>query len=164
MFSKAVQKAMNKQINHELYSSYLYLSMAAHFEKEGLPGFAVWMKAQSAEEREHAMKFYEHIYNRGGSVVLEAIEKPPTEFKKPLDVMKQVLEHERKVTALITSVYEVALKENDYPAQVMLQWFISEQVEEEKNVTDIIDRLSKVGDAPAMLFMMDAQLGARKAD
>lgn len=164
MFSKAVQKAMNKQINHELFSSYLYLSMAAHFEKEGLPGFASWMKAQSSEEREHAMKFYEHIYDRGGSVVLEAIEKPQAEFKKPLEVMKQVLEHERKVSALITSVYEIALKEKDYPAQVMLQWFISEQVEEEKGVTDIIDRLTKVGDAPGMLLMMDAQLGARKAD
>ena len=164
MFSKAVQKAMNKQINHELFSSYLYLSMAAHFDKEGLAGFAAWMKAQSTEEREHAMKFYEHIYNRGGSVVLEAIEKPPAEFGTPLKVFQKVLEHERKVTALITSVYEVALKENDYPAQVMLQWFIGEQVEEEKSVSDIIDRLSKVGDAPGMLFMIDAQLSSRKAD
>lgn len=161
MFPKAVQDAMNKQINHELFSSYLYLSMAAHFEKESLPGFAKWMVAQSNEERVHAMKFYEFIYDRGGSVTLEAIAKPQTEFKRPLDVMTQVLEHERKVTALITSVYETAVKENDYPSQVMLQWFISEQVEEEKTASDIIDRLTKAGDSPATLFMMDAQMGAR---
>ena len=162
MFPKPVQDAMNKQINHELFSSYLYLSMAAHFEQEGLPGFAKWMMTQSTEEREHAMKFYEYIYDRGGRVVFEAIAKPQTEFKKPLDVMTQVLEHERKVTALITSIYETALKENDYPSQVMLQWFLAEQVEEEKSVSDVIDRLKKVGDAPAMLLMVDAQMGARK--
>ena len=161
MFSKAIHDVMNKQINHELFSSYLYLSMAAHFEKEGLPGFAKWMIAQSDEEREHAMKFYEYIYDRGGSVVLEAIAKPQAEFKKPLDVMMQVLEHERKVTALITSIYELALKENDYPSQVMLQWFVTEQVEEEKAAAQVIDRLKKVGDAPSMLLMLDAQMGAR---
>ena len=164
MFPTAVRDAMNKQINHEFFSSYLYLSMAAHFETEGLPGFAKWMMAQSAEEREHAMKFYEHIYDRGGSVTLEAIPKPPTEFGSPLGVMQQVLEHERKVTALITAIYETALKEKDYPSQVMLQWFIAEQVEEEKSVTDAIDRLQKVGEAPAMLLMVDAHMGARKKD
>ncbi len=158
---KAVLDAMNKQINHEMFSSYLYLSMAAHFEKEGLSGFAKWMRVQSSEEYEHAMKFYKYIFERAGQVTLDMIAKPQTEFKKPLDVMQQVLEHERKVTALITSIYEIALKENDYPSQVMLQWFITEQVEEEKSAEDIIDRLSKVGDSPAMLYMVDAQMGSR---
>jgi ferritin len=162
MFAKTVHDAMNKQINHELYSSYLYLAMAAHFEKEGLPGFATWMMAQSEEERAHAMKFFHYIYERGGSVVLEEIGKPPAKFKKPLDVMTQVLEHERKVTALITSIYDIAVKEKDYPSQAMLQWFVTEQVEEEKTAADVVDRLTKIGDAPAMLFMMDAQMGARK--
>ena len=108
------------------------------------------------------MKFYEYIHDRGDKVTLEGIAKPQTEFKKPLDVMTQVLEHERKVTALITSIYETAIKENDYPSQAMLQWFLTEQVEEEKSAQDVIDRLSKAGDSPAMLFMMDSQLGQRK--
>ena len=161
MFTKKIQDAMNQQINHEFFSSYLYLAMAAHFETANLPGFAHWMKLQSDEEAEHGMKFYHYINERSGRVVLEAIAKPPVEFKTPLDVMKKVLEHEKKVTGTIEALYELALKEKDYAAQVMLHWFIKEQVEEEKNATDIIEMLKTIGDAPAGLAMLDSRVGAR---
>jgi len=162
MISKKMVDAINDQIQHELYSSYLYLSMAAHFDAENLAGFSNWMKVQTNEEREHAMKFYEYLYERGASVTLKAIQQPPTKFKKPLDVFHQVLEHEQKVTSLIEKLYELALKEKDYGTQVMLQWFITEQVEEEKNVMEIISQLEMAGDSPAMLMMLDRKLGERK--
>lgn len=162
MISEKVQDALNQQIKNELYSSYLYLAMSAHFESASLPGFAHWMQVQSGEEYKHAMKFYGYIVERGGRVVLEAIEKPPTEYKTPLDVMERVLEHEKKVTGMIHSLYELAVKEKDYPAQVMLHWFITEQVEEEKSASDIIDLLKNVGDSTAGLVMVDHQLAGRK--
>ncbi|MDP2883919.1 MAG: ferritin [Ignavibacteria bacterium] len=161
MLSKKLQDALNQQINHELYSSYLYLAMSAHFEAANLPGFARWMKIQSEEEGEHGMKFYQFINDRSGRVALEAIAKPPVEYKTPLDVMKKVLEHEKKVTGTIEALYELALKEKDYPTQVMLHWFIKEQVEEEKNASDIIEMLKTIGDAPAGLAMLDSRVGAR---
>lgn len=164
MFSKKMQDAMNQQIKHEFYSSYLYLAMSAHFESVNLPGFAHWMKMQSDEEAEHGMKFFEFINERNGRVVLEAIDKPPTDFKSPLDVMKKVLEHEKKVTAMINALYDLALKEKDYPSQMMLQWFITEQVEEEKNASDVIELLKSIGDTPAGLMMVDQRMGGRKAD
>jgi ferritin len=135
--------------------------MAAHFESVNLGGFAHWMKAQSQEEYGHGMKIFEFINERGGRAILEAIAKPATEFKTPLDVMKKVLEHEKKVTASIEALYELAMKEKDYATQVMLQWFIKEQVEEEKSATDIIELLKNIGDNPAGLAMVDAKLGAR---
>lgn len=161
MLSNTMQKALNQQINDELYSSYLYLSMSAHFQAVNLPGFAHWMMAQSKEEYDHAMKIYGYIHARNGRATLDAIEKPPAEFKKPIDVMKQVLEHEKKVTGLINKLYEMAMKEKDYPTQVMLQWFINEQVEEEKTAGDIIEQLKMAGDATAGLIMLDRQLGSR---
>jgi ferritin len=164
MLSKKMQDALNKQINHEFFSSYLYLAMAAHFEAANLPGFANWMKVQSDEESDHGMKFYHFINERLGRVELDAIAKPQVEFKTPLDVMKKVLEHEKKVTGTIEALYELALKEKDYPAQVMLHWFIKEQVEEEKNATDIIEMLKSLGDSPAGLAIVDQKLGARKGD
>jgi ferritin len=161
MLSKSMLKALNAQINHELFSSYLYLSMSAHFQSVNLPGFAHWMALQSKEEYEHAMKIFNYITERNGRVVLEAIDKPPTEFQKPLDVMKQVLEHEKKVSGLINRLYDLAVNEKDYPTQVMLQWFITEQVEEEKTAGDIIEQLKMVGDMPAGLIMLDRQLASR---
>lgn len=156
-----MQDAINSQINKEIQSSYLYLSMAAHFEAVHFPGFAHWMEMQSKEEWEHAMKLYEFLHERGGRVVLGAIEKPISDFKSPIDTFSMVLEHEKKVTASINALYELALKENDYPAQVMLQWFITEQVEEEKSTGDVIAQLKMVGDEPAGLLMLDKQLGSR---
>lgn len=162
MVPKKIQDALNQQINAELYSSYLYLAMSAHFESMNLSGFASWMKVQSDEETEHGMKFYHYVFERGGRVVLEAIAKPVADYKTPLDVMKKVQEHEKKVTALIEALYELALKEKDYATQVMLQWFIKEQVEEEKNASDIIELLKNIGDNPAGLAMVDQRLGFRK--
>jgi ferritin len=164
MLSKSMQNAINEQIKNELFSSYLYLSMAAHFEAENLPGFANWMKVQSKEEAEHAMKFFEYVYDRGGRVTLKAIDQPQTTFKTPLDIFKLVLEHERKVSAMIHKLYELALKENDYPSQVRLQWFINEQVEEEKNGETIIEQLKMVGDSSAALMIADRQFAARKKE
>jgi ferritin len=157
-----MQDALNQQINRELASSYIYLAMSAHFESVNLPGFANWMKIQSDEESEHGMKLYHFVFERGGRVVLDTIPKPPTDYKSPLDVMKKVLEHEQKITASIESLYELALKEKDYATQVMLQWFIKEQVEEEKNATDIIELLKSIGDNPAGLAMVDQRLAFRK--
>ncbi len=161
MLSKKLQDALNQQINHELYSSYLYLAMSAHFESVNLPGFARWMKVQSEEENEHGMKFFRFINERSGWVVLDAIAKPPVEYKTPLDVMKKVLEHEKKVTGTIETLYELSQKEKDYATQVLLHWFIKEQVEEEKSASDIIEMLKSIGDAPAGLAMLDSRLGAR---
>ncbi|MCI0706598.1 MAG: ferritin [Ignavibacteriae bacterium] len=162
--SKSMLKALNEQVTHEFYAAHLYLSMSAHFESSNLPGFARWMQLQSKEENGHAMKIYKYIHERNDRVTLDAIDKPPTEFKKPLDVMKQALEHEKKVSGLINNLYEMAVKEKDYPTQVMLQWFITEQVEEEKTASDIIELLKQVGDAPAGLIMLDRQLGARAGE
>jgi ferritin len=162
MISKSLQDALNEQINFELFSAYLYLSMSAHFEKQNLSGFATWMRVQYQEETGHAMKLYKYVFDRSGVVTLKAIAQPAIKFKKPTDVFKQVLEHEQKVTSLINKLYELAVKEKDYAAQSFLQWFVNEQVEEEKNATDIINMLEMVGDSPVSLIMADRQLGARK--
>jgi ferritin len=163
MLSKSLQDAINNQINLELYSAYVYLSMAAHFESENLGGFANWMRAQYQEETGHAMKFFKYVYDRGGKVILKTIEQPAVKFKAPLDVFHLVLEHEQKVTASINKLYELAVKEKDYASQTFLQWYINEQVEEEKNATDIINMLEMIGTTPISLMMADKQLGARKA-
>ena len=163
MLTTPLLKAINEQINHEMYSSYLYLAMAAYCESKNFPGFAKWMKMQSAEETNHAMKLYDYIHDRGGIVALMAIDQPPAEFKSPLKMFEQALEHERKISGLITKLYELSIKENDYPTQVMLQWFITEQVEEEKTAIGIVEQLKMIGDSPVSLMMMDRQLGARSA-
>jgi ferritin len=161
MLSKAIQDAINNQINKELYSSYLYLAMSTYYAESNFSGFASWMKVQSTEEYGHAMKFYCYVIERNGHVELETIEKPNAKFKSPVDVFKQVLEHEQKVTAMINKLYELAIKEKDYPTQIMLEWFITEQLEEEKSAGDILDQLKMVGDSPVSLIMMDRQLAAR---
>ena len=161
MLSKTLQDAINEQIKHELYSAYLYLSMSAHFEAGNLRGCAHWMKSQAAEEQTHALKFFGYVFERGGRVTLKAIEQPPAEWTSPLDVFEQVLKHEQKVTGLIHGLYALALKENDYAAQIMLQWFVSEQVEEEANASAIVEQLKVVGTHGQALFMLDRQLGAR---
>lgn len=158
---KNVLKALNEQINRELFSSYLYLSMSAYCESEGYTGCAKWLSMQSAEENEHAMKLYHFIHERGGRVELESIEKPKTDFNNLSSLFQQVADHEQKVSASIIALYETAVKANDYATQIMLQWFITEQVEEEKNATEIIDLLKKVGDSPVSLMMFDRQLGTR---
>ena len=162
MISKLLQDALNEQINFELFSAYLYLSMAAHFEAQNFPGFTNWMRVQYQEETGHAMKFYKYVFDRSGVVALKAIAQPAVKFKTPVDIFKQVLEHEQKVTSRINKLFEGAVKEKDYAAQSFLQWFINEQVEEEKNAVDIITLLEMIGDSPVSLIMVDRQLGARK--
>jgi ferritin len=164
MLSKTVQDAINQQIKHEFYSSFLYLSMSAYFESVNLPGFAHWMRVQSQEEHEHAMKFFDFVNDRGGSVELQAIDQPPGEFQSPLDVFQQALDHERQVSSLIHQLYKLALKENDYPTQAHLQWFITEQVEEEKNASQIAEQLKMTGGQSAALLMLDRELAARGAE
>lgn len=161
MISKVMQDAMNDQINKELYSSYLYLSMAAYFEDKNLPGFAHWMRVQEAEEREHAMKIYDFILERGGKVILKAIDAPKVEWTSTLEIAEEVAAHEAKVTASIYALYETALKEKDYPAQVMLQWFISEQVEEEKNAAEIVANLKLIEERGTAVLMLDHRLAKR---
>jgi ferritin len=159
-----MQDAINDQINKELYSSYLYLSMAAYFADRNLSGFAHWMRVQEGEEREHAMKFYDFILERGGKVMLKAIDAPKTEWTSTLEIAEEVAAHEAKVTASIYALYETALKEKDYPAQVMLQWFISEQVEEEKNAAEIVANLKLIEERGTAIFVLDHQLGKRGGD
>lgn len=164
MLSTTLQKALNEQINKEFYSSYLYLAMSAHFENVNLSGFAKWMKVQADEEQEHGMKFYSYLLERGAKVELGLIAGPVVEGKTNLEIFKQVQEHEVAVTASINTLYELALKEKDYPTQIMLQWFISEQVEEEKNAADIIAQLEMIQDKGTAVLMLDHQLGHRGRD
>lgn len=162
MLSKTLEGVLNDQIKNELYSAYLYLSMAAYCESINLGGFAHWLRLQYEEEVSHAMKFFDHINNRGGRVVLQAIDQPPSDFKSPLQLFENVLEHELKVTGMINKLYEIAQKEKDYPAQIMLQWFIEEQVEEEKTASEIVEQLKLIGDRGPALLILNHQLGSRK--
>lgn len=161
MFSPKVLQEMNNQIMHELYSAYLYLSMSAHFDANNLTGFAHWMRIQAGEEQEHAMKFYDFIYDRGGKVTLQAIDQPPTEFKSPKDIFAAALEHEKKVTARIDLIYDLAVQDNDHASQSFLKWFVDEQVEEEKNATQILEMLKMAGDSPNLIYLLNHQLGER---
>ena len=162
MLGKKIQDAMNEQMKNEFYSAYQYLSMAAHCESENLSGFAHWMRAQAREEIEHAMKFYDFILDRNGRIVLGALEEPVVEFGSPLDVFERALEHEQRVTAMINDLYGLAVKENDYASQTFLQWFVTEQVEEEKNAGDVVETLKMIGDKSEALFLLDRELGQRE--
>jgi ferritin len=164
MIGKAMQEAMNEQINKEFFSSYLYLSMAAYFEDKNLTGFAHWMRLQADEEREHAMKFYNYILDAGGRVYLKAIDAPETDWKSNLQVAEQVAEHEGKVTASIHDLYALALEEKDYAAQVMLHWFISEQVEEEKNAAELVAKLKLIEERGTAVLMLDHRLAKRSGE
>jgi ferritin len=158
---QAVQDAVNEQLKHELSSAYVYLSMSAHFESENLPGFAKWMRVQAQEELGHAMRLFDYMHHRNGRIVLQAIEQPPSHFSSPLAIFEQALEHETKVTGLIEQLYEIAIAHKDYATQVEVQWFITEQVEEEDSATLIVDQLKMAGENRAALLMLDRQLGAR---
>ena len=164
MISKAVESAINEQIKKEFYSAYLYLSMAAHFEEQNLGGFAHWMRVQFQEEQGHALKFYDYVHERSGTVKLLAIDQPPAEWKSALELFNQVLEHEQQVTASIYKLYELALTEKDYASQIMLQWFINEQVEEEKNDVEIIEQLKRIDAHDTAVLMLDHRLGKRGGD
>ena len=162
--NKKLLNEMNEQINKELYSGYLYLAMAAHFEAQNLGGFARWMELQAQEELEHGMKFYAFLNDLGERVELKAIDKPQAEFGMPQEIFGQVLDHEKFVTSRIHMLFDLAVNEKDYAAQVFLQWFVNEQVEEEKNASEILESLKLAGDSGNFLFMLDKTLGERKAD
>jgi ferritin len=159
---KKLQKAFNDQIKHELYSAHIYLAMAACFTAKNLPGFAHWMKVQYKEEVAHAMKMLEFLNDRGVRVFLQAIPQPASEFNSSLEIFEETLKHEQKVTSLINALYELAKEVNDHAAVVFLQWFVSEQVEEEKNATEIIQTLKMIKSEGAPLIMLDRELAKRE--
>jgi ferritin len=163
MLSQKMQDALNLQLNAELYSGYMYLSMSSYFKSINLDGFAVWMHAQAQEELMHAMKFYDYIIQRGGRVLLARVDAPPSAWPSPLAVFEATLAHERKVTGLINDLVEVALSERDHATQIFLQWFVTEQVEEEESVGGVLEQLKLMGEATGGLFMMDRELGKRGA-
>ena len=160
MLSKELQDALNEQVTAELQASHTYLSMAGHFSTANLPGFETWMRAQADEERGHAFRIFDFVLDRDGRADLGAIAAPPTDFGTALETMQASLDNERKVSAQINALYKLAVNGNDYPAQVMLQCFVTEQVEEEKTVTDIIARLKLAGADGAALLIIDQEMGS----
>lgn len=161
--SKTMQDAFNEQIKNELDSAYLYLAMSVWCDAQNLPGAGQWMRAQFLEEQTHALKMADFVLERGGNVTLHALAQPPAAFKSIVDVFEQTLAHERTVTELINKLYGVAVSEKDLASQVFLNWFISEQVEEEKSASEILERFQSVGPAKGMLVMFDGHLKDRKA-
>ena len=161
MINKKMVQALNGQLNAEYYSSYLYLSMAAFFAQMDLPGFANWMRVQVQEEEFHALKLYDYIIERGGKVVLQAIQAPPHDWNTPLEVFQATLAHEQKVTGLINNLVYLARDEKDNATEIFLQWYVQEQVEEEDNVGAVLGQLKLVKDSPQALFMLDKDLAQR---
>ncbi|PKP01980.1 MAG: ferritin [Bacteroidetes bacterium HGW-Bacteroidetes-6] len=161
MLNKKIEDAINYQINAELWSAYLYLSMSLDCASKGLQGAANWFEIQYQEEQAHAMKFKNYIIARGGRVVLQPIQEVQTEWNTLLDIFKDTLAHEQKVTALLNNLYKIALEETDVATQSMLKWFIDEQVEEEENATSMIDALKMIGDNGYGLYMLDKELSTR---
>lgn len=159
-----MQEAFNKQINEELFSSYVYLAMTAHFEAKNLEGFATWMKLQAQEELMHAKRLFDHIHRRGGRVVLSAIGEPPVDFGTPMETFEKALAHEQHITGCIHRLYGLAQEESDYPAQLELQWFVDEQVEEEENTGRVVEQLRMIGDDQVALLMLDRELGQRSPE
>ena len=160
-FKKSVQDILNKQVNAEFWSAYLYLSMSVYLAGKGLNGLANWMRVQYQEEVSHAMKIFDYVIARGGEMKLEPIERVETEWAGVKEIFESTYEHECKVTDMIHNCYEVALKERDHATANMLQWFIDEQAEEEESALEILDKLKLVGDNGAAMYMLDQELGAR---
>jgi ferritin len=163
MIGSKVEKALNDQIRKEFYSSYLYLSMAAQFESMNLKGFAHWMQVQAGEETKHGMKIYGHVVERGGRVILQPIDAPPSNWKSAKEMFTKAYQHEQKVTESINSIVELARKEKDNATEVFLQWFVNEQVEEEASTNEITQKLHVVGDNGPALIMFDAELHKRSS-
>jgi len=159
---KRVQAALNKQLGVELSSAYAYLAMSAHCEQRNLPGFGQWLRAQWQEELDHAMKFYSFVIDRGGDVHFETIDEPRSEFSTVLEVFETALKNEESVTAAIHDLYTLVMEERDYASQAFLNWFVTEQVEEEKIVTEVVDAIKRVGEGGEALFLLDRELGRRQ--
>lgn len=163
MISAKMQKALNKHLNEELYSSYLYLSMAAYFDDKNFKGFANWMKLQSQEEYGHAMKFYSYILQVGSKVSLNQIDAPKGNWKNHTEAFKETLAHEKQITDMINKLVDIAILEKDHATHNFLQWFVNEQVEEVSTAEDIVNKLEMIGDNKNGLFMLDRELGTRSA-
>lgn len=161
MIDKKMEKAINEQITKETYSAYLYFAMSAYFEEQGLKGFASWMRVQAMEEMSHMKKFYDYLLERGGRVVFDAIDAPPVKWKNTLDVFKEVLAHEKLVTASINNLVDLAIKLSDHATNTQLQWFVTEQVEEESSAEEVISALKLIDGNPTALFMLDKEAAAR---
>ncbi len=161
MISKKMNEVLNGQVNAELYSSYLYLSMSSWFSEKSLSGFAGWMRAQAQEELFHSIKILDYILERGGNVQLETIEKPEGSWASPLEIIQETANHEAKVTGLINDLVDVALEERDHAANIFLQWFVAEQVEEEASVGEVVEKMKMIGDDSAGMFAMDMEMGKR---
>jgi ferritin len=162
MLNPRVQNAINEQINAEIWSAYMYLSMSAYFSSEGLSGFANWMRVQWQEELSHAMNFFDYIVERGGKPVLMPIREVPERWENTLQVMQETLKHEQHVTALINNIMDIAIEEKDHATKSMLQWFIDEQVEEEANAQELIDNLKLIDGNGHGIFMLDKDLKTRQ--
>jgi ferritin len=161
MIKEKIQEALNQQLNAELFSSYLYLSMSSYFESINLKGFANWMRVQTQEELVHAMKFYDFIIERGGKTVLAPIEGPPITWDSPLAVFEHAYEHEQKVTGLINNLVDLSISEQDHATNNFLQWFVAEQVEEEASADEVVQKIKLMGDASGGFFMIDQELAQR---
>lgn len=156
-----MQDALNAQLNAESFSAHLYMSMSAYFQSVNLKGMAHWMRLQAAEENTHELKFFDYILSRGGKVVLGRIEAPPTQWESPLAVFESARTHEQQVSAKINTLVDLALAESDHASNAFLQWFVTEQVEEEESVSEIVDQLELIADDRGALFMLDRELGQR---
>ncbi len=161
MIKERMQGALNEQINAEFYSSYLYLSMSAYFQSLDLSGFANWMRVQAQEELMHALKIYDYVHERGGKVALRQIDSPPVEWDSPTAAFEHVYEHEQKVTGLINGLVDLAIEEKDHASNNFLQWFVSEQVEEEASANAVLQKLKLMGQVGNGLFMLDQEFAQR---
>ena len=161
MVSQKMEKELNKQLNAEMYSGYLYLAMAAYFDDSDLEGLANWMKVQAKEELSHSMKFYDYIIRRGARVNLDTIEKPKFEWDSPVDVFEQVLSHEKTVSGLINDLMDLAIEEKDHATNNFLQWFVAEQVEEEESATAALNKVKLASKDSNGMFLVDSQFASR---
>ncbi len=161
MLTRTIEEAFNKQLNAELYSAYLYLSMSASCTGKGLKGFANWFMVQYHEEMFHAMRIYEYLGLQGGAAVLKSLAQPPADFESPLEMFRKTLAHEQFITKSINDLMELAFAEKDHATQIFLQWYVTEQVEEESNDNEIIAQLNLIKDNPQALLMLDKDLSAR---
>ena len=161
MINEKMTDVLNKQINNEIYSAYLYMSMSAHSTHIGLKGFANWFMVQYQEEMVHAMKLYDYINSQGGKVRLQSLDQPPSEFDSPLDMFEKTLTHEQFITKCINDLVDLAMAEKDHATNIFLQWFVTEQIEEEGNDNDIISKLKRIGGDGNALFMIDKELATR---
>ena len=161
MLKEKIEKALNEQVNKELYSAYIYQAMGAQAAHQGLDGIANWMDVQAEEEMFHARKIYDYINEQGGRAILKGIEEPPAEFDSPKAMFEKALEHEQFITKSINKLVDLAKEENDHATEIFLQWYVTEQVEEEDNVGSILDKFELIGEQGNGLFMLDKELAAR---